>query len=79
LSKLETTEQLLFTTKNYLPSDIVVTTSDCVYRTGFISVDEQINQMREATRLTATTCGTRFRTEVGDILHLTQTAAKLIE
>lgn len=79
MSKLEATEQLPFTAKNSLPSDIVVTTSDCVYRAGFVPVDEQINQIRVETGPTATTCGTRFSTEVGDTLHLSQMAQSAIE
>jgi hypothetical protein len=35
--------------------------------------------MRVDTIPTATTCGTRVSTEVGDILHLSQTAQKAIE
>jgi len=78
-SKLERNEQLPFKAKNSLPSDIFVTTSVCVYRAGFVSVDEQINQMRVETWPTAASCGTRFGTEVGDILHFIQVTLNAIE
>lgn len=79
LSKLERNEQLPFTAKNSLPSDIFVTTSDCVYRAGFVPVEAQINHMCVATWPTAFTCGTCFGTEVGHILHLSQMTLKAIE
>jgi len=73
LSKLERNEQLLFMAKHSLPSDIFVTTSDCVYGAGFVSIDKHINQLRVETWPTAGTFGTSCSTEVGVIVHLSQT------
>lgn len=78
LSKLDRNEQLHFRAKNSLPFDIFVTTSDCVYSAGFVSVYEKINQIRVETWPTAT-CGTRFSTEISDILHLSQMTQNAIE